>query len=499
MNEDISSQAREILETNGITDPAPARRLRVTPLSAIRLRATYWVWEDRIPVGGLTLWAGREGIGKSTSAAWLAAQVTRGTLPGVHHGRPRSVFYAASEDSWERTVAPRLVAAGADLERTFRIDVTEDERPGIAMPLTLPSDTSSLGREMKEYDVGLLVVDPLVSALNGSIDTHRDREVRSALEPLGAVADQAGAAVLGLVHFGKGASTDPLSLILGSRAFAATARAVIAMARDPEAEDGTVVLSQEKNNLGRLDLPSLTYVVANAEVMTEDGVSFVGRVEFTGQSERSVSDMLADGNAPGERGERDEAVAWLVDYLTDQGGEASAGDVIKAAEKDGFAKHTIQRARAKAGVKSQKSGFGKGWVWVLSPGGATTPAPGPRSGRSAEDDAKTTKNTAQRVLSPSSSSVSPSPGGPPDHRAGWWLYTAPTAAGKCPDCDARAQLYRLPFPGTHTGFCADCLAPKLLGHGRLSGTFKCAGCGKPMDATHGQAGEVTHPDCNTRP
>jgi hypothetical protein len=407
--------------------PEPSRRLRVTPLSKIRLRATYWVWEDRIPVGGLTLWAGREGIGKSTSAAWLAAHITRGTLPGIHHGKPRSVFYAASEDSWERTVAPRLVAAGADLDRTFRIDVTEDDRPGIAMPLTLPSDTSTLGAEMERYDVGLLIVDPLVSALNGSIDTHRDREVRSALEPLGQIADQAGAAVLGLVHFGKGASTDPLSLILGSRAFAATARAVICMARDPEAEDGTVILSQEKNNLGRLDLPSLTYVVTSTEVITEDGVSHVGRVQFTGQSERSVSDMLADGAAstPGERSERDEAGAWLSDYLTDNGGEASAGDVIKAAEKDGFAKHTIQRARAKAGVKSQKSGFGKGWVWVLTPG--TAP----------EGDTKTTKNTEHRVLSPSSSSASPSP---------------------------RTSL--------------------------------CAACSGPLDPLHAESGETVHPTCN---
>ncbi|MFD9863713.1 AAA family ATPase [Streptomyces alboflavus] len=366
MSADTRATAAQILAANGVDaeEERAARRLRVTPLSKIRLRGTYWLWENRVPLGGLTLWAGREGIGKSTSAAWLAAQVTRGTLPGVHFGRPRSVFYAASEDSWERTVAPRLVAAGADLERTFRIDVLEEERPGVAAPLTLPADTSTLGKEMRAHDVGLLIVDPLVSALNGAIDTHRDREVRSALEPLGQIADQAGAAVLGLVHFGKGSSTDPLSLILGSRAFAATARAVIAMARDPQSEDGTVILSQEKNNLGRLDLPSLTYVVRDTEVETEDGRTSVGRVEFTGESAQSVGDVLADsGTAPEERSEREEAVAWLRDYLTRNGGEAPAGELFKAGAQAGFERHTLRRCRAKAHVKSQKADFEGGWVW----------------------------------------------------------------------------------------------------------------------------------------
>ncbi|MEV0318869.1 AAA family ATPase [Streptomyces sp. NPDC050658] len=372
MTSDQRAAAAQILAANGITGEEaaqqPERRLRITPLSKIRLRGTYWLWDNRIPIGGLTLWAGREGIGKSTSAAWLAARVTRGELPGVHLGNPRSVFYAASEDSWERTVAPRLVAAGADLERTFRIDVVEEERPGVAAPLTLPADTSTLGKEMLAHDVGLLVVDPLVSALNGAIDTHRDREVRSALEPLGQIADQAGAAVLGLVHFGKGSSTDPLSLILGSRAFAATARAVIAMARDPQAEDGAVILSQEKNNLGRLDLPSLTYVVQDTPVETEDGRISVGRVEFTGESSQSVGDVLADsGTAPEERSERAEAVAWLRDFLTRSGGEASAEDVFKAGAQAGFEKHTLRRCKPKAQVKSEKAGFDGGWVWRMDP------------------------------------------------------------------------------------------------------------------------------------
>jgi len=81
--------------------------VRLTPADHIQLAPTHWVWEGRIPAGALVLGAGREGTGKSLLCAWLAAQLTRGALPGIHHGSPVAVVYAAAEDSWERTIARR--------------------------------------------------------------------------------------------------------------------------------------------------------------------------------------------------------------------------------------------------------------------------------------------------------------------------------------------------------------------------------------------------------
>lgn len=122
-----------------------------------------------------------------------------------------------------------------------------------------------------------------------------------------------------------------------------------------------MILSQEKNNLGRLDLPSLTYVVRDTEIETEDGQVSVGRVEFTGETAQSVGDVLADsGTAPEERSERAEAAAWLRDFLTRNGGEASAEDVFKAGAQAGFEKHTLRRCKPKAQVKSEKAGFDGG-------------------------------------------------------------------------------------------------------------------------------------------
>ncbi|MER7459215.1 AAA family ATPase [Micromonospora sp. NPDC126480] len=337
------------------------REVFVTLASAYRPRPVRWLWPDRVPAGSLTLLAGREGIGKSLITVNLAAHLTRGTLPGSRHGTPSKVLFATAEDAWEFTMTPRLIAAAADLNAIGRVQATED---GIVTGLTLPLDVQGLKAYITRHDVALLVLDPLTSVIDGRLDHHRDREVRLALEPLAKLAEDTGCAVIGLVHLGKAQGTDPVNLILGSRAFSAVARLALVAARDPDAEDGSCVLSVEKSNLGRLDVPALTYRVDGVQVDTDEGPAGTGHLTWTGTSDRNVRDILA-GPVDEERGETDAAVKWLRGYLADNGGQAAAKDVVAAARKYDFAERTIRRARSRAGIVSDRQGFGGGAVWVL--------------------------------------------------------------------------------------------------------------------------------------
>jgi hypothetical protein len=343
------------------------REVMVTLASQIRPRPVRWLWPDRIPSGALTLLAGREGIGKSLVGVHLAAQLTRGTLPGGRHGKPSRVMFATSEDAWEFTMVPRLLAAGADLERVGRVQVEDD---GIVLGLTTPADVPALKAYIATHDVAMLVLDPLTSVMHERIDAHRDREVRTALEPLGQLAEDTSAAVLGLVHLGKGIGSDPVNLILGSRAFSAVARVALVAARDPEDESSNV-LSVEKSNLGRIDVPGLVYRIDGVEIATDEGPAGAGVLVWTGETDRRVRDIMADAGE--ERGERDEAAKWLIDYLTDLGGEASAKDVKAAARAAGFAERTLDRARSRAGVTTGRTGFGRGAVYVWRLNEAWTP------------------------------------------------------------------------------------------------------------------------------
>ncbi|HEX5493547.1 MAG TPA: AAA family ATPase [Mycobacteriales bacterium] len=346
-------------------ESAPARRLRLTAASDITMRPVRWLWDGRIPAGMVTLIAGRPGIGKSLTLVWLTAQITRGALPGVCKGSPRAVIYAATEDSWEHTIVPRLVAAGADLTRVFRVDAMEQDA---VTSLTISADHRELSKLIAEQDAGMLALDPMMSTLGGGVDAHRNNEVRSALlEPLASLADTSGCTVVGLAHFRKAtAGAEPLSLITGSSAFGEVIRAALVVARDPDADDGSCVISPAKNNLGE-DRPSLRYKIAAATVETPEGDTGVGLLRMLGETDRDVRDILADQADPIAPAEQRDAAEWLVGYLTDHNGEAPANQVLKAARSDGIAERTLQRARARARVSSVRRGYGQGAVWTLDP------------------------------------------------------------------------------------------------------------------------------------
>ncbi|WP_161992481.1 AAA family ATPase [Pseudonocardia sp. EV170527-09] len=342
------------------------RRLRLTSAASITLRPTHWLWTDRIPAGSIVLGPGREGIGKSLFCAWLTAQVTNGTLDGLHTGRARAVVYAATEDSWERTIAGRLLAAGADMNRVFRVDVTHPGADGArTVPLSLPRDCTDLAVEMGTHDVALLVLDPLISAVDSRINVNQE-ELRGALEPLATLADNTGAAIFGLAHFNKASGTDVLSRVTGSRAFAAVARAGIAFARDPDADDGSCVISQVKNNLGPLDLPSLRYRVEPVTLDTPEGPAQWGRLVMLGETDRHVEAIMRQ--AEQHSGDGEDATdladidAWLASYLIDRYGRAPAADVLKQGGALGFSKAQLYRSKKRLKISSGK---GDGWAWTL--------------------------------------------------------------------------------------------------------------------------------------
>ncbi len=340
------------------------RRIRLTPASSIRPRPVRWLWDLRLALGTLCLLAGREGIGKSTLAYAIAAWITRGQLPGIYSGTPRAVIVAATEDSWEHTIVPRLMAAGADLDLIFRVDVTVVD--GLDTTLILPSDLGQLEVSVAEVDAALILLDPLMSRLSASLDTHKDAEVRLALEPLTALADRSAAVVLGLIHVNKSGGADALNMLMGSRAFGAVARSVLFAMTSPD-DESIKLLGQPKNNLGRSDLPTITYRIDGVKVADhEEGEIWTGRVEWIGEVDLSIADALvASGEDTETRTATRDAADWLADYLKSVGGCAASGAVKDNGKAVGHSERTLQRARKQLHIATESSGFPRQTVWRL--------------------------------------------------------------------------------------------------------------------------------------
>lgn len=283
--------------------------IMATRASTFEIKRVRWLWEERVPIGELTLIPGREGVGKSILLANLASQITRGILRGEYFGQCRSVGYVASEDSWEHTIAPRLVAAGADMRMIYRLEVDELSGNSKGAPV-LPRDITGLREMAIETKMAVLMLDPIVSLVGEGYDTNRAPELRRVLQPLRDGAEHAEIGVIGLVHYNKSSGTDVSSKVAGSRAWMEVARAAMAVARMPSEEEedddpGTflaprsnrIIVGQIKNNLGKLDLPSLTYEIQSWEIETNDGFSTnVGRVVWGDPTDMTIDEAVERGN-----------------------------------------------------------------------------------------------------------------------------------------------------------------------------------------------------------
>lgn len=344
----------------------PKRKLILTPASRIQIRPVHWCWQDRLALGSFALLGGREGIGKSMLAYLLAADISTGRLPGAGFRTARSVIIAAAEDSWEHTIVPRLMAAKADLNKIFRIEVTYSD--GAHASLSLPKDINALERSIIDNEVALVLLDPLMSRLDAKLDSHKDAEVRIALEPLSQIADRTNCVVLGIIHVNKSSSTDPLTMLMGSRAFAAVARAVLFVIADPENIKGRM-MGQPKNNLGEIDeLPTKLFHIERVLVgKTDEGEVYTGKLVWDGDTtDRTVADEIETTAEGVDRPAVTEAAEWLVDYLKSKQGYAESSEVKHEAKRKRHSLTTLQRARKYAHVECLNRGtFPRITYWCL--------------------------------------------------------------------------------------------------------------------------------------
>ncbi|MFW5468909.1 AAA family ATPase [Knoellia sp. CPCC 206435] len=413
------------------------REVVLTSAATIKPRPVFWLWKGRIALGTIALLAGREGLGKSTLGYWLAARITQGEMFGHFYGTPKSVLVCATEDSWEHTIVPRLMAAGADLARVYRVEVVN--ALDVHVGLSLPRDNHALERHAREVDAALLLLDPLMSRL-GDLDTHRDAEVRQALEPLAAIADRTRMAILGLIHHNKSGSADPLQLVMGSKAFTAVARSVHTVVPDPDDEsDKRRLFGTPKNNLGRTDLPTFTFTIESHAIETDEGTAWTGSLTWGEELTHSIGDAMRRAADVGEdRSAATEAAQWLEDYLAMHGGQVPSADIKKAAKAAQITDSALRGARTKLRILTPSSGFPRITYWELPP--VVSQSSDPSRGDHTTNTTDTTRGSESQWCQSGQSCD--------DSRS---LDT--TDAGGCLDCGESLPASTLPLGGTHHAHC----------------------------------------------
>ena len=205
-------------------------------------------------------------------------------------------------------------------------------------------------------NVRLIIVDP-ISAYMGSIDSHRNAEVRTALLPVIEFAEGIGACLLCVTHLNKTGQGNALSRVIGSIAFTAAARASFVVIRDKNDTDRRLMLTL-KNNLAK-DTHGFAYKVGEKKWSNITASHITWEKEYV--------DLIADDVLSTE-GQSEENKGMAEEYLLQ---ELSDGSVVPS--KTLYEKAIVMEikpkvlwnAKNKLGVRSKKLGFKEGWAWHL--------------------------------------------------------------------------------------------------------------------------------------
>jgi putative DNA primase/helicase len=328
--------------------------LEAPKVAYVRAERVRWLWPRRIPFGKVTVIDGDPGLGKSTAALDIAARVsTASPLPdGSRLEYPASVLVMSAEDAIADTIRPRLEAAGADLHRIAVFRAVKERAS--ARPPELPGDLPHLESLIEEDDAQFVIVDPLMAFLAGSIDAHRDQDVRRALYALSTTAERTGVALLIIRHLNKAPGGSPLYRGGGSIGIIGAARAGLLVAPDP-GDEKRRILASTKSNLSEKPA-SLAYRIVGDEEHD------CARIVWEGTSDLRAEDLL---NPPRET-KRDAAAEFLESALL--GGPVLARELYDLAEAEGISDRTLRRAKEELGVKAFRRGEegqvgGGSWWW----------------------------------------------------------------------------------------------------------------------------------------
>ena len=299
-----------------------------------------WLWHPYIPFGKLTIIQGDPGEGKTTLALRLAAACSTGNpLPGMESMEPFNVIYQSAEDGMGDTIKPRLMEAGADLDRV--LSIVEDKKQ-----LSLLDER--IEKAIWEHNARLMILDPIQGYIGSRVDINRANEIRSVLKSVSSVAERTGCAIVLIGHLNKASGSSSAYRGLGSIDFRAAARSVLLIGRlknDPNVR----VIVHDKSSLAP-EGKSLAFGLGDEEGFRWlDGYDGITAEEllcgFTTETKTAAAEELIRSMLAGGR-------------------EIMAEEVFRTADGKGISRRTVNEAKkAIPDIVTRKNG--KYWFWSL--------------------------------------------------------------------------------------------------------------------------------------
>ena len=360
----LKSDVDDLNAINGSWGSPRGGVVQIICAADIKPEPIHWLWDGWLASGKLHILAGQAGTGKTSIAIALAATISKGGhFPDGTQAPVGNVLIWSGEDSTSDTLVPRLLAAGADMSKIHFVGDVDygSKRVRSFNPATdieaMTDAVSCIG------DISLLIVDPVVNAVAG--DSHKNGEVRRALQPLVDFGEKLGCAVLGITHFSKGTGgKDPMERVTGSLAFGAIARVVLVTGKINDGGIVRHVLCRAKSNNGP-DSGGFEYDLHQKELVDHKGI-FTSYAAWGKAMEGSARELLQEPDNRESNEQNSTALDDATDFLLEllRGGELPQKQIEIDAKAAGHSMRTIRRAKDVLNIKSISRN--RCWYWMLS-------------------------------------------------------------------------------------------------------------------------------------
>ena len=344
---------------NAINVCTNGRSLRLVSPNEVHTSRLQFLWYPWLRPG-LNILAGEGGSRKSTFAAYMCAQATRGLLTDQdgHQCQPQHVLYIGQgEDDVASVLAPRLNAQGCIDEYTHILDVSVDGMFGTTTTVSASAqDLDAIKTICRQLQPGLIVFDPLSLLVNGDINSYQD--VQPALVACNELAKLSGnAVVLGIHHWNRRGT------FTGSQKFQDTARSFMEITTAPDDKTASIASITKANNS---DKPSLRLTADLAPYECSDGttatVQIISKVESSKLSVEDIRNSRTNGEDMDDVNDID---YWLLRYMKTNDGKAVYRDVMDAGRKNGYSIDQLKRAKKRLHIESSKGKFQGASYWKL--------------------------------------------------------------------------------------------------------------------------------------
>lgn len=258
-----------------------------------------WTIAPYFQRGKGTLIQGDSGSGKTAFVCAVAAHVSTGKpLLNSTVETPGNVLVLSVEDD-QPILRGRIEASGGDLTKVFFFN----------NPAGLTFTSPEVWSIVKQYQIKLIIFDPLQAFVGADTDMYRPNETRPLLAKLFELCDKEDCACIIVAHTSKNSDKSVVNRSLGSVDIPASMRSVMQLIRNPDNPDQCIMVHVKSSNAPRGR--SIAYTIGDR-----------GGVHWDGYSPITVEDLgsIAKREKKGIPYDQEPLVQVFVQLITDKPG-----------------------------------------------------------------------------------------------------------------------------------------------------------------------------------